>query len=70
MAFGAILEGKLENVKPEGYGFALCNNARGEGKRLFIWLGDTDEWPVGTQVEFTVSENKKGFAGVNPRVKG
>lgn len=69
VARGASLDGTLEKVLPQGYGFALCSNDRGNMKQLFVFLGNASGWSPGMEVEFTVAGNDKGIAGLNVRRK-
>lgn len=66
---GAVFEGVLQVVKPEGYGFAVCVNQRAERRQLFVSLDSRTAWAAGMPIEFTVEENKKGPAGVDVRPK-
>lgn len=69
IALGAVLEGKIERVNPQGFGFALCPNSSGHLKQIFIYFGDVSGWHPGMEIEFTVGENRKGLVGLDPKVK-
>lgn len=69
IALGAVLDGVVERVRPEGYGFAMCLTDRGEARQIFIGLGDASAWSSGAGIEFKVGENKKGIAGFDARPK-
>lgn len=64
---GSLVDGRLEKVKAEGYGFALVTNQRGVARQFFIELGDATNWTPGMDVEFTIGENRLGIAGKHPR---
>jgi class 3 adenylate cyclase len=69
LPLGSVLDGKLERVSPQGYGFVLSPNDRGETKQFFVYLGDATPWSAGMEIEFRISENSKGISGVEPRRK-
>jgi class 3 adenylate cyclase len=68
VGFGAVLDGVLERVMPQGYGFVLAQSERGEMYQIFLSLGDASGWEAGMRVEFTVGSNAKGIAGYDPQV--
>lgn len=73
LPLGTQLDGRIEKlITQKGYGFAGCTSDRGEAKQVFLFLGQegAGAWSVGMHVEFTVSQNAQGIAGVQPRVKG
>lgn len=69
IALGAKLVGKLEKVKADkGFGFATCTGQQGDARQMFVFFGtDPGPWSNGMEVEFTIGENAKGLAGVDPR---
>jgi class 3 adenylate cyclase len=69
VGIGAVLDGKIEKVSPQGFGFALCPNSSGHLKQLFIYFGDVSGWSPGMEIEFTIGENKKGPVGLDPKPK-
>ena len=68
VAKGTVLDGKLDRMTSKGFGFAVCPNQRGEIRQLFVFLG-SGSWTSGVEIEFTVGENPRGIAGVQPRLK-
>ncbi len=70
VALGATLSGRLGIVKPNGFGFAQCATDHGDERQIFVHLGDSSPWSPGDEVEFTVGENRQGFAGVDARAPG
>lgn len=69
IAFGAQLDGVLEKIMPQGFGFASCKPDFGEPRTFFMNLGDSGRWTPGTPVTFRMGENKKGPAGWEVRSK-
>lgn len=63
---GTSVVGRLERVRPEGYGFVAITTRTGKTKELFVFLGDASKWTPGMQVEFTIGENPRGIAGEDP----
>lgn len=61
--FGTRLNGRLDKVFPDGYGFALITTDRSDAYSVFVNLGDSAGWSQGDPIVFTVGANAKGFAG-------
>ena len=73
LPLGAVLDGTIEKViASKGYAFVCCTSDRGVPKSLFLFVGQDNiaAFSPGIEVEFTVSENNQGVAGVEPRLKG
>jgi class 3 adenylate cyclase len=64
---GATLDGKIERVFPQGFGFAACQTDRGNLKQFFIYFVESTGWDPGVEIEFRVGENKKGPVGLMPK---
>lgn len=69
IALGATLDGILEKVTPQGFGFAACKNSNGHQKQVFVYFGDSAGWSAGMEIEFMVSENRRGIIGISPKRK-
>lgn len=69
IAFGAQLEGVLDKIMPQGFGFATCKPDVGPERSFFMNLGESSRWTLGTMVSFRMGENKKGPAGWEVRPK-
>lgn len=67
---GTELEGKIQKlVLAKGFAFVSCLSEQLEHKQIFLFLGKADaaDFQVGTSVRFTVGENDRGIAGLEPR---
>jgi len=69
IAMGATLNGKIEKLSPQGFGFVLSKTSNGTPKQIFVFFGDVSSWQVGDDIVFTIGENRKGLIGLAPKLK-
>jgi class 3 adenylate cyclase len=69
IAMGANLDGRIEKLLPQGFGFVLTETTSGIPKQIFVYFGDITGWQVGDQIEFTIGENRKGLIGLAPKLR-
>lgn len=71
LPLGVQLDGTIEKViAAKGFAFASCAGDKHQLKQVFLFIGHekVSEFSAGSLVQFTVSENQEGLAGVQPRL--